>query len=84
MDLQPDFWGRRERAEEARTVLGSPIFGMAVKQLRADYFEEIEKLSLNSPNLIVAHAKLKVLDDVAGSLERYVNEEKFARKEHAA
>jgi diphthamide biosynthesis methyltransferase len=82
MDLQPDFWGHKERAEEARSILGSQIYGMASDALRATYREELESLEIGSPHVVVVHAKLKVLDEVKGQLQHYVNEYQFreARK----
>jgi hypothetical protein len=82
MQHQPDFWGHKERAEEARSILGSPIYGLAVEELRATYRRELESLQIGSPNVVVVHAKLKVLDEVSGALEHYVTENSFreARK----
>jgi hypothetical protein len=39
-------------------------------------------LQIGSPNVVVVHAKLKVLDEVSGALEHYVTENSFreARK----
>lgn len=83
---QPDYWGKRERAEEAQSLLGSPIFGMAVAQLRADLIDEMLKLPVNDPGVVIVHTKMKLLDEIVGSLERYVNEMKFehSRRENAA
>lgn len=74
---QSDFWGPRERAEEARSLLGSPIYGMAVTALRADYVEALERLPINSPELVGIHAKLKVIEEIAGKLQSYVNDYRF-------
>lgn len=83
MDLQPDFWGHKERAEEARSVLGSQIYGLAVADLRAAYRAELESLTIGSPNVTIAHAKLKVLDDVSGQLQHYIDEHQFKQRQRA-
>jgi len=82
MHHQPDFWGHKERAEEARAVLGSPIYGLAVEELRQAYRQELEALPIGSQSVVIVHAKLKVLDEVSGALQTFVNEHSFreARK----
>ncbi len=81
---QPDFWGPRERAEEARTLLGSPIYGMALKALREEYVERLQSLPLSSPDLVGVHAKLKVLDEIGGKLQSYVSDYQFRAKREIA
>lgn len=79
MDRPPDYWGLRERAEEAKSLLGSPIFGMAIGELRRALMDQLISLPSSDPGIMVAHTKLKVLDDIAAQLQSYVNEAQFRK-----
>lgn len=79
-DLPLDFWGKREHAEEARTLLGSPIFGVALAALRTTYQDAMVKLPFGDPRVSEYHVKLKVLDDVAAALQSYVTDYQFEQK----
>jgi hypothetical protein len=81
VDRPPDYWGKRERAEEAQSLLGSPIFGMAVARLRAEYIDQMIACQPGDVNLALVHAKLKIIDEVIGQLKSYVDDEKFKQRE---
>jgi hypothetical protein len=79
-DLPLGLWGKRERSEEARTILGSPIFGMAVVALRTTYIEALVKLPFGDARVAEYHTKLKVLDEVAAALQQYVVDYQFEQR----
>jgi len=84
LDHPPDYWGPRERAEEAKTLLGSAIYGMAIVALRRSYMDELIGLAPGDPKVTVLHVKLKLLDDVTGQLQHYVNEFQFKQQRERA
>lgn len=79
MDRQQDYWGHRERAEEARSLLGSPIFGTAIGELRTHIMNTLVACPPGDPAVTLLHVKLKVLDEIAGQLQHYVNEAQFKK-----
>ena len=74
-----DFLTRKDRAQEAESLLGHRIFGEAVQQLRETYLGQIEALPVNAPGLIHLHTKLKVLAEVVGELRSISADPRFAR-----
>lgn len=79
-DLPLGLWGKRERAEEARSLLGSQIFGLALNALRDSYIEQMVGLQLQDPALFGLHAKMKALEDVVGELQGFITERQFDLK----
>lgn len=67
-----DFSTRRDRAEEATSLLGHRIYGEAIGQLRQNYLDTIAALPIGSDKLPIVHAKIKVLEEVDGELRSIV------------
>ena len=76
-----DFSQRRDRAEEAESLLGHRVFGEAVNQLKQDILQRIESEPIGSPHLSVLHMKLKPVDEVAGMLRAFVADYRLRPKE---
>jgi uncharacterized protein (DUF2461 family) len=76
--------GREEHAElaaDAVDLKNSSAFSVAFKQLHDQYVQELIAAPVGDLTSRTAHAKLKVLEDVKGSLESIITEAKFrARK----
>lgn len=80
MERRPqDYWGLREKAEEAESVLGSPIFGIACGELRVSWMDRLVSLPPGDPEVAVIHIKLKVLDEIRGQLQHQINEVQFRK-----
>lgn len=79
MDRPPDFWGPREKAEEARSLLGSPIFGVACGDYRRALMDKMLTLTPGDPAVTMLHIELKMIDQVIGQLQHYVNEAQFRK-----
>lgn len=62
----------RERAEEAQSLLGHPVFDEAVKGLRRSIVERLLVLPAGDLRVPEMHTKAKLLDELVGELRSYV------------
>ena len=81
MDRHQDYWGPRERAEEAKALLGSPIYGMAIASLRLALMDALVQLPAGDPQVTVIHIQLKTLDEIDGKLRSYITDYQFRERQ---
>lgn len=70
---------RKDRAQEAESLLGHRIFGEAMLQLKASWHDQIDAMPLNSPQLSIIHTKIKVLEEIVGELRSIVADARFGK-----
>lgn len=63
-----------ELSSEARMLLNSRVFSMALEDLQGRYVQCLLTNDVGSLTATTAHASMKVLDDVRGALQAYINE----------
>ena len=71
----------RQEAHLARSVLSSEGFKYVVEALRTRYVNEIIMYPTGDPNVSVAHAKIRAIDDIIGELKARVVGEKVAERQ---
>lgn len=69
-----------ERAAEATFLVNHPLFKEAIATLRARYVDEIAATMTGSQEMISAHAKIKVLQDVCAHIKSIIDDKKMADK----
>ena len=73
----------RQEAHLARNLLSSDGFRTVVEILRARYVNEIIMYPTGDPNVAVAHAKIRAIDEIIGELKSMVIGEKVAEKQRS-
>lgn len=69
-----------ERAAEATFIINHPLLKEAIDALRARYVDEIAAALTGSQDMISAHAKLKVLQEVHSHIKSIIDDKKMADK----
>ena len=67
--------------DEAERLLNGQLFNSVVSTLVAENIADLMAVEPGSPKSVVAHAKMRALNDIKEGLRRLVNDAAMARKE---